>query len=57
MEPATLSAASGVWKWRLTQHMRPKTFAKLSDRFLQRYADVLGISVDELRRLPDEPGG
>jgi hypothetical protein len=57
MEPATLSAATGVWRWRLARHMRPKTFAKLSDGLLQRYADVLGISVEELRQLPDEPGG
>ena len=55
MEPATLSAASGVWAWRVKRHFKPRVFAGLSARLLQRYADVLGMSVEELKTLPAAP--
>ena len=52
MEVATLSAASGVWAWRVKRHFRPEVFAKLDDKTLQHYAETMGISVEELRNLP-----
>lgn len=53
MEPATLAAASGVWAWRVKRHFKPEVFAKLDEKILARYAETMGISVEELRRLPD----
>ena len=53
MDPATLSAVTGVWQWRLRRHFRPEVFARLSDNLLQRYAQALDITVDTLRRTPD----
>jgi hypothetical protein len=52
MEVATLSAASGVWAWRVRRHFRPEVFAKLDDKVLQRYAATMGISVEELKQVP-----
>jgi hypothetical protein len=45
-----LAMAAGVWKWQLRRHLRPKIFAKLPDKTLQKYADALQISIDELKR-------
>jgi hypothetical protein len=52
MEVATLSATSGVWAWRVKRHFRPEVFAKLDDKVLQRYADTMGISIEELKQVP-----
>jgi len=47
-----LSQVSGFWKWRIRRHFRPRIFAKLSTEILQRYAAVMGVTVEQLRRLP-----
>ena len=45
-----LAMAAGVWKWQLRRHLRPEIFAKLPDKTLQKYANALQISIDELKR-------
>lgn len=55
MEPATLASVTGFWRWRIARHFKPDVFAKLSDETLRRYADVMGISVADLRALPPMP--
>lgn len=57
MDPPTLAAAAGVWRWRLERHLRPAPFARLDDRQLKRYAEALGVTVETLRQLPDRPNG
>lgn len=52
MELATLVATSGFWSWRVKRHFKPEVFAKLDDRTLARYAECMGISVEQLRSLP-----
>lgn len=47
-----LSQVTGFWQWRIRRHFQPQRFAKLSGDILQRYADVMGISVEQLRTLP-----
>ena len=49
-DEAGLAMAAGVWKWQLRRHLRPEIFAKLPDKTLQKYADALQISIDELKR-------
>lgn len=53
MEPDTLSATTGIWRWRIRRHLDPQRFARLSERMLTRYADAMGISIAELRVVPD----
>lgn len=53
MEPDTLSATTGIWRWRVRRHFMPKHFAKLSARALARYAEAMGITVADLRVVPD----
>lgn len=47
-----LSQVTGFWQWRIRRHFKPQRFAKLSHAILQRYADVMGITVEQLRTLP-----
>ncbi len=47
-----LAQVSGFWKWRVRRHLRPGIFAKLPPKILQHYAWVMGISVEQLKRLP-----
>ncbi|HEY0817355.1 MAG TPA: hypothetical protein VGD46_01170 [Rhizobacter sp.] len=52
MDVPLLSQTSGFWQWRVRRHLRPEVFATLPEKHLQRYADALGVSVAELRKLP-----
>ena len=52
MDAATLSQAAGYGVWRVKRHFRPRIFSRLSSSRLQRYCDVLALSLDQLRSLP-----
>ncbi len=51
MDIAILSSYVGMWQWRVKRHFKPKVFAKLSDKILQKYADTFNISINELRNF------
>ena len=53
MDIQVLSQSTGLFQWRIKRHFKPEIFAKLDDDFLVRYSDVLGLSVEELKRLPE----
>lgn len=53
MDLATLSQATGLWQWRIRRHFRPAVFERLPEKLLERYADALGLSTDDLESLPD----
>ena len=55
MDLPLLAQATGLWQWRIRRHCRPEIFARLDDRFLARYATALGITVTQLKALPQEP--
>jgi len=50
----SLSQATGLFQWRIKRHFRPEVFAKLSDKLLERYTDVMGISINEIKHLPNK---
>ncbi|HUR42087.1 MAG TPA: hypothetical protein VM240_13060 [Verrucomicrobiae bacterium] len=52
MELATLAQSTGLWEWRVKRHLRPDIFATLSPDLRARYADALGIAVNQLGVLP-----
>ena len=52
MELETLAEATGLWRWRVRRHLQPARFAALSCELKQRYADALGVAVEQLDRLP-----
>lgn len=48
MDPPALAQAMGIFQWQLKRHFKPKVFQRLKPELLQRYADVLGISIKDL---------
>lgn len=53
MEPATLAQTSGISRLRLRRHrLNRAAFRRLPERILNRYAEALGLAIDELKTLP-----
>jgi len=51
MDLALLSQTTGLWRWRIRRHFRPRVFARLSPALRQRYADALGLTPEALGRI------
>jgi len=51
MDIAILSSYVGMWQWRVKRHFKPKVFKDLSDKILQKYAEIFGVSIAELRNF------
>jgi hypothetical protein len=52
MDIDLLSSYSGFSKRTIRKHYNPEIFSKLDDDILSVYADVLRISVEELKTIP-----
>lgn len=52
MDVGLLAAYTGFSRLRIRWHLRPKVFAGLAEKILQRYADALQLPLAELRALP-----
>lgn len=50
MDVALLAQTTGLWQWRIRRHFNPAIFAKLSPALRQRYADAMGLAVDQLNK-------
>lgn len=48
MDISLLAKYAGKWEWQVKRHMNPDTFKRLSNRMLQKYADIFEITVTEL---------
>ncbi len=51
MDLPILASYVGLWKWRVKRHFKPSVFNKLSQKTLQKYADVFDITVDGLKEI------
>ncbi len=49
MDVPIVAAYTGFWQWTVKRHLKPDVFKNLSDRKLQKYAEVFDISVEELK--------
>ena len=49
MDPGILAAYTGYWQWQVKRHMKANVFNKLSDKKLQKYADLFEINLEELK--------
>ena len=47
----SLAQATGFWQWQIKRHFKPSVFAKLSDKVLERYAEVFRVSTLELKQV------
>ena len=52
MDWAVLADAMRRWQWVIKRHAKPSVFKKLSTKTLQKYAEVFGITVEELCEIP-----
>ncbi len=55
MDPTLLSQYSGIARWRVKRHLKPNVFAKLDTDVLEKYANLFGVSVAELKQVPVRP--
>lgn len=53
MSVSLLSSYSGFSKRTIRKHFEPKRFAELDEKTLSVYADVLRISVEQLKSIPE----
>ena len=49
MDVAIVAAYTGFWQWTVNRHLKPSVFKNLSDKKLQKYAELFDVSVDELK--------
>ena len=55
MDVLVLAQATGFFRWQVRRHLRAATFRRLSARQRARYANALGLSVEQLNALPAVP--
>jgi len=48
MDVPLLASYAGIHRWCVKRHFHPRRFQKLRTKTLQRYADVFGITIDQL---------
>ncbi|RWW93742.1 hypothetical protein [Flavobacterium cerinum] len=51
MDIGILAGYVGMWQWRIKRHFKPKVFAGLSDKVLQKYATAFLITIDEFKNF------
>lgn len=51
MDLPMLAQTTGLWQWRIRRHFRPAVFARLSPALLERYASVMGVSSEQLKKV------
>lgn len=51
MDLATLAGYTGLWQWQVKRHMKPSVFKSLSDKKVNKYAEVFEVSVDDLKNF------
>lgn len=54
MDVEMLAQISGLWQWRIRRHLRPAVFARLSPKILARYAEALGLPMEQITQLPSQ---
>lgn len=55
MDVALLSQTSGIFQWRIRRHFNPARFSRLNHKILNRYAEALGLTIETLQSIPEQP--
>ena len=53
MDLLVLAQSTGFFQWSIKRHFKPEVFSKLSEKKLLEYCDVLGVTIDEIKILPE----
>jgi len=53
MDLLVLAQSTGFFQWSIKRHFKPEVFKALSEKKLLEYCDVLGITIDEIKVLPE----
>ncbi|HLZ19183.1 MAG TPA: helix-turn-helix domain-containing protein [Smithellaceae bacterium] len=56
MNPDILAKTAGIAVFRVKRHFRPEIFVKLNSSVLNRYAQALAVTVEELLTVPQSQG-
>ncbi len=51
MDVQILASYVGMWKWRVKRHFNPHRFKKLSNKTLQKYADIFEVTITQLKDI------
>jgi hypothetical protein len=51
MDVKLLAGYTGFWQWQVKRHLKPEVFKDLSDKKLQKYAEVFNVSVHDLQNM------
>ncbi len=51
MDPSIMSGYTGIPKWKVKRHLKMKNFRKINRDRMSRYAEALGISMEELEDI------
>src|SRR5665647_2644060 len=51
MDIGILADYTGFWKWQIKRHLKLDVFKNLSDKKLQRYAEVFNMSVEDFKNM------
>ena len=51
MDIKLLASYTGFWQWQVKRHLKPNVFKALSDKKLQKYADVFNVTIADLHNL------
>lgn len=53
MNPKLLADYADLSLWRVKRHLKPHVFKKLEPGILKRYADIFGITAQQLQEVPE----
>jgi hypothetical protein len=51
MDIQILAGYTGFWQWQVKRHLKPDVFNNLSDKKLEKYAEVFNVSVADLKTM------
>jgi hypothetical protein len=51
MDIQILAGYTGFWQWQVKRHLKPDVFNSLSEKKLQKYADVFNVSIPDLKTM------
>ena len=54
MDPALLAQYSGISRWQVKRHLKPRVFRSLSAAALTPYLDLFDLTLDQLRAVPQQ---